>query len=374
MRRRAMNAGFLAAGLALAVSAIGAGTASGQDTEPADGQDKPQFGERMEVEEVLLDVLVTDKKGNAVVGLTPADFTVEEDGEPVELTGATFYSSSELLGDPAELEARGADIDVQPRDRYFILLIEDQRKHSTGSINLVSQQIRAARDARGWVAGTLAPADWVAVLSYDFKLKLHADFTRDPAELDAAIEAAVSGREGGNWPSRREGAEDRPSLAQYMPSGNDLRDETTRMYGALEVIAESAGHLPGRKNLLFFTIGLGETDRRGIYQREQRYWPPMVRALNDANVAVYTLDLTPTEVRHSLEGSLNDLADETGGRYYYNFATYRAPLDEIAQENGGYYLLSYRAEHPAGEDGFQEVRVRVADPSLQVRTREGYGF
>jgi VWFA-related protein len=328
----------------------------------------------MEVEEVLLDVLVTDRKDNAVIGLTAGDFVVEEDGEPVELTGATFYSSSELLGDPAELEERGADIDVLPRDRYFILLLEDQRKNSVGSIDLVSQQLRAARDARRWIAGTLAPADWVAVLSYDFKLKLHADFTRDRAELDAALDAAVSGRDGGNWPSRREGAEDRPSLAQYMPSGDDLRDETTRMYGALEVIAESSGHLPGRKNLLLFTIGLGDTDRFGLYQREQRYWPSMVRALNDANVAVYTLDLTPRDVRHSLEGSLNDLAEETGGRYFYNFATYRAPLDQIAQENGGYYLLSYRSEHPAGKDGFQKVRVRVADPGLQVRTRDGYGY
>jgi VWFA-related protein len=100
----------------------------------------------------------------------------------------------------------------------------------------------------------------------------------------------------------------------------------------------------------------------------------MVRALNDANVAVYALDLTPAEVRHSLEGGLNDLAQETGGRYFFNFATYRAPLDEIAQENGGYYLLSYRAEHPAGEDGFQSVRVRLADPSLRVRARDGYAF
>lgn len=371
MRAHAMNAGVLAAALALTASMSGAGTTFGQDTAE---QETPQFGERMEVEEVLLDVLVTDRRGNAVLGLTPEDFTVREDGEPVEVTGATFYSSSELLGDPAELEARGGDVDMVPRDRYFILLFEDQRKNQQGSINLVQQQLRAGRDARRWIAESLAPADWVAVLSYDFKLKLHTDFTRDRSQIDAAIEAAVSGKEGGNWPSRREGGEDRPSLAEHMPSGDELRDETTRIYGALETIADAAEPVPGRKNLLFFTIGIGETSRFGTYERDQRYWPPMMRALNDANVAVYTLDLTPADVRHSLEGGLNELAEETGGRYYFNFATYRAPLDEIAQENGGYYLLSYRSEHPAGEDGFQEVEVAVADPSLRVRTREGYAF
>lgn len=375
MRARAINAGVLAAALALTASLIGAGTTFGQDTPGQDAERQaPQFGERMEVEEVLLDVLVTDRRGNAVIGLTPEDFTVREDGEPVEITGATFYSSSELLGGTEEIEARGGDVDVVPRDRYFILLFEDQRKNQQGTINLVQQQLRAGRDARRWMAESLAPADWVAVLSYDFKLKLHTDFTRDRSQIDAAIEAAVAGKEGGNWPSRREGDGDQPSLAEHMPSGDELRDETTRIYGALETIADAAEHVPGRKNLLFFTIGIGETSRFGTYERDQRYWPPMMRALNDANVAVYTLDLTPTDVRHSLEGGLNELAEETGGRYYFNFATYRAPLDEIAQENGGYYLLSYRSEHPAGEDGFQDVEVAVADPSLRVRTREGYAF
>lgn len=370
MRGHAMKAGVLVAGLALAALPIGAGTTYGEDVAE---QDRPEFGERMEVEEVLLDVLVTDRRGNAVVGLTTDDFVVEEDGEPVQLTGATFYSSSELIGDPAAIEARGADVDVVPRDRYFILLIEDQRKNQ-GTVDLVRQQLRAARDARRWVAESLAPADWVAVLSYDFKLKLHTDFTRDRVQIDAAIEAAVAGRDGGNWPSRREGAEERPSLAEHMPSGDDLRDETTQIYGALEVVADAAAHVAGRKNLLLFSIGIGDTTRFGTYQRDQRYWPSMVRALNDANVAVYPLDLTPADVRHSLEGGLNDLAHETGGRYYFNSATYRAPLDEIAQENGGYYLLSYRSEHPADEDGFQDVKVRLTDPSLRIRTRQGYAF
>lgn len=370
MRFQPMNAGAFAAGAALAALLAGAGVASGQD---ARDQERPEFGERIEVREVLLDVLVTDAQGNPVVGLTADDFVVEEDGEPVALTGATFYSSSELIGGAEAIAARGAAIDTVPRDRYFILLFEDQRKNQGSGIDLLGPQLRAARETRRWVAEELAPADWVAVLSYDFKLKLHQDFTRDRAALAAAIDAAVAGKDGGNWPSRREDAEG-PSLAAHLPTGDELRDETTRIYGALELVAEAAGHVPGRKTLLFYTIGIGETDRFGIYREDPRYWPPMMRALNDNNVAVYTLDLTPTDVRHTLEGSLSNLAQETGGRYFYNFASYGAPLAQIARENSGYYLLSYRAEHPAGESGFQRVRVRVKDPSLKLRTREGYGL
>ena len=370
MRAQPMKSGVFAAALALAAFVAGAGPASAQD---AGDQERPEFGERVEVQEVLLDVLVTDARGNAVVGLTPDDFVVSEDGEQVELTGATFYSSSELIGSAEAIEGRGAAIDTVPRDRYFILLIEDQRKNQGSSIDLVGQQLRAARDAKRWLTGSLAPADWVAVLSYDFKLKLHRDFTRDRRALAAAIDAAVAGKEGGNWPSRQDGAEG-PSLAAHLPSGDELRDQTTLVYGAIELVAEAAGQISGRKNLLLFSIGLGDTDRSGFYREDQRYWPGMVRALNDNNVAVYPLDLTPADVRHTLEGSLSNLAEETGGRYYFNFATYGGPLAEIAQENSGYYLLSYRAEHPAGKSGFQDVTVRVKDPSLKVRTREGYGF
>lgn len=370
MRFQPTQSNLFAAALALAATLAGAAAASGQD---AGERQRPQFGERVDVQEVLLDVLVTDSAGNPVVGLTPEDFVVEEDGEPVELTEVTFYSSSELLGSAEEIEARGAAIDTVPRDRYFILLIDDQRRNQIGGIDLLSQQLRAAREARRWIAEELAPADWVAVLSYDFKLKVHQDFTRDRAALAAAIDAAASGKDGGNWPSRR-GDGEGPSLAAHLPSGKELRKATPRIYDALEEVAEAAGHVPGRKNLLFFSIGIGDVDRFGIYREDQRYWPPMVRALNDNNVAVYTIDLTPATVRHSLEGSMASLAEETGGRYYFNTVSYAVPLGQIARENSGYYLLSYRAEHPSGESGFQDVTVRVKDPSLKVRTRDGYGF
>ena len=47
----------------------------------------------MNVNEVLLDVLVTDAKGNVIVGLDKGDFVVKDNGRPVELTGVTFYSN-----------------------------------------------------------------------------------------------------------------------------------------------------------------------------------------------------------------------------------------------------------------------------------------
>jgi len=41
---------------------------------------------RAEVREVLVPVIVTDKKGHHVTGLKAADFRIEEDGVPQEIT------------------------------------------------------------------------------------------------------------------------------------------------------------------------------------------------------------------------------------------------------------------------------------------------
>ena len=44
----------------------------------------------------------------------------------------------------------------------------------------------------------------------------------------------------------------------------------------------------------------------------------------------------------------------------------------IAEENSGYYLLSYENRRPSGDTGFQKVKVEVRNPQLRVRARRGY--
>jgi hypothetical protein len=73
-----------------------------------------------------------------------------------------------------------------------------------------------------------------------------------------------------------------------------------------------------------------------------------------------------------MSDAMNQLAEETGGEYFFNFTNFLTPLGQIADENNGYYLLAYQSGHPIGESGFQEVRVRAKNPQFQVRSREGY--
>jgi VWFA-related protein len=103
----------------------------------------------------------------------------------------------------------------------------------------------------------------------------------------------------------------------------------------------------------------------------------MMEALNSNNVAVYAIDLIPTSrgggaAGRTLNNSLSALATDTGGNYYINFTSFEAPLRKIAEDNGGYYLLSYSSRHPAGTSGYQKVDVRAINPEFQVRARRGY--
>lgn len=345
---------------------------------PALAQDEAQrpqgqFGEELAVTEVLLDVLVTDAQGNVIIGLGPEDFVVQEGGEPVDVTGVTFYSNRRLAGPaPAALEGR-LELETLPEDRYFILFFDDQRQREADTtVNVVARQLDAARRAKEWVKKELLPNDWVAVASYDFKLKLQSDFTRDKKALAKAIDAAIQGKDPErNWPSRAEGTAE-PALLDGLPQGESLRKETLRVYDAVQALAEAAGDIRGRKNLVLFTTGFGQINSVGQYLEDPRYYPPMMQALNDNNVAAYTVDLTPLQTQHVMSDSMNQLAEETGGRYFFNFTNFLTPLAQIADENNGYYLLSYQSRHPQGESGYQKVQVRTKNSQFRVKTREGY--
>ncbi|HSK75554.1 MAG TPA: VWA domain-containing protein [Thermoanaerobaculia bacterium] len=356
--------------LALSLLALSlAGPVAAQQEEP-----QGQFGERIEVNEVLLDVLVTDSRGNVIVGLGKDDFVVKEDGKPVDLTGVTFYSNRRLVEASEAVAQKGIRVDQVPEDRYFILFFEDQKATAQEAPRLLSQQMEAAKRAKGWVDGELLPNDWVAVVSYDTKLKVQQDFTHDRRALVRGIDDAIKAKDPeGNYPSRitAEG----PSLLKGLPKGKELRKETGTIFDALRLISEATGNIRGRKNLLLFTYGLpGRTDSFGQFVPDKVYFEPTVRALNDNNVAAYTVDITPPGTEHTLSDSLNSMAVETGGRYFFNVTNFSTPLDQISQENSGYYLLSYQTERLAGAKGFQPVQVTTTNPEFRVKARRGYGY
>jgi VWFA-related protein len=357
----------------------------------AAAQPTQEFTGKVDVAEVLLDVVVTDRDGNVILGLQPEDFVVADGDSPVTVRSATFYSNRAFLESAALSDRLGLSPDEIPVDRYFILFFHDPRGLFP---SLISEQLDALRWTRRWVHQELLPNDYVAVLSYDHKLKVHQDFTTDnDAILRALDDVAKGGDPGENWPSRIEAASG-PSLRQNLPRGDELRKSSRTIYSALETLADATGYIVGRKNLLMFGVGFGEPgdfsettgylnrsgsglSNWGTYRVDQRYYPRMMEALNDSNVAVYTISLlknmrNENDAQGILGNSMSLLAENTGGRYYGNFLNFRDPLRDVVQDNNGYYLLSYPAQKADAGSGYRQVTVTTANPDFVVRARQGY--
>ncbi|MCP4656502.1 MAG: VWA domain-containing protein, partial [bacterium] len=328
-----------------------------------------------------LDVLVTDRQGNVILGLGPDDFIIEEAGETIPLTGASFYSNRFRLREDTAVKVQHPLPNEVPADRHFILFFHDQLRLAAEQTIMVRQQLQASRQSQRWVNEEMLPGDWVAVVSYDVKLKVHQEFTRDRDSLVRALKDAAQGKDPGNiWATRREPVEGQPSLLGHLPEGHDLRDETTTIYDGLRLLAEATRDIMGRKSVVLFSAGFGDLEIIGrsletsYAKPDPRYYPALVQALNDNNVAIYPVDLAPSEMETAQRHSLTQLASDSGGTYYGQFVNFITPLQQIADENNGYYLLSYQAEHPAGEAGYRQVKVEARNPEFRVRARRGYRY
>jgi len=353
--------------LPVLVAALLAAPLSAQ--EDADqGPDRPQFEGRMEVSEVLLDVLVTDRSGNVVMGLDEDDFVVEEDGRPVEIQSIAFYSNRHFLGGLGDSdEPSGVSRNELPEERYFVLFFYRPPLHAAGVDRRHFLRLsEAGRRCFEWTVRELLPNDYVAVVAYGTQLELYHEFTRDRQRLSDAIHRAALGKPPTErWTSRTETPHPEINLAA-LPEGEELRKQTEEsVQDALRVLAEALGGIQGRKNLIVFGADLP----RERSKEWMEGYPPMVEALNTHNVAAYTIG-----VADGLQRSLLRLAQDTGGEYTYRFSSFIDPLRRIAQENSGYYLLSYRSRHPEGERGYQEVAVRTTNEGFEVRSRSGYRY
>lgn len=364
-------------GIAAAILLCGALSAAAQDDRSQ--EPRGEFEEELAVTEVLLDVLVTDGNGNVVIGLGPEDFVVEDQGEVVELTSASFYSNRRFVASSQMAQRADSDTSIVPFDRVFILFFHDDRAANPG--RFTGPTLDAMRFYSEWVRQDLLPNDWVAVVSYDSQLKIWQDFTKNKADVEAALARVLKGGKdpGTAWPSRVPEETGGPSLLANLPLGKQLKKASRKIYDGLRLMAEATSDIQGRKNLVFLSWGFGETTAYGGYYPDPRYYPSMIQTLNDGNVAVYSIDLISTTRQGTLldrgiNNSLSLLSDDTGGRYYYFFDTFAAPLQEVNEENNGYYLLSFEARYPVGDEGYREVEVETVNPEFRVRARKGYRY
>lgn len=367
-----LRAGFASIAACLA-------TAIGVNTQPSD---RPRFSTSTAA--VAVDVVVRDRNGRPVTGLTQADFQVFEDGNPqtiktfdvIEATGRTPLATDL----PPTVEAATASTGRVVVGGVAALVFEE--------LGAESRRL-ATRAATRFVREELRDSDRAAVCVVGRALSTLADLTSDKATLLAAIDRAVL-------------IPGRPMVQAGSVAGAEFGDASTvhespffrahSTLSSLQALVEMMGRYPGRKVIVVFSEGLafgadrevGTGDTWLHDNRRNRFLSLLARA-NRAHVAFYTFDAAGLRAQSPSEAArmggmfgaepyiaLRMLADETGGRFVDSTNDLLPGLRRVAEDLRHYYLLGYTSTNPAADGSERQLRVKVTRRGVTVTHRRSY--
>jgi len=136
---------------------------------------------RTTVDEVVLDLIVRDKKGKPVTDLKPVDLTVLDNDARQTLTGFRLVSGSEAIG------ANGAKVALDPLRQVRLVTLAFE------STTEASQRKLSREAARDLVQGGQGANVFYSVVIVNTQLMALQPFTTDKAALVKAIDRATEG-------------------------------------------------------------------------------------------------------------------------------------------------------------------------------------
>ncbi len=265
-----VGAGFFFAAVLCAVPS--ASRAQGQPAPPSPqasvpAEQLPAVVIRKESKLVLVDAVVTDKKGNYIHDLTQNDFKVFEDNKVQQVS--TFST--------------GADSPAQANgQRHYLILFFDNSTMAT------PDQIQARSAAAKFIEANAGPDHLMAVVDFGGALRIVQNFTANAKLLNAAVSGIRNSSVNPNA-----SAPDVPvtvastGLATMGISSlsNAEADFGARsMLLAVRSLAKNLRSIPGRKMVVLFSGGFP------LSTENESELTATIDACNKANVAVYALD------------------------------------------------------------------------------------
>jgi VWFA-related protein len=318
---------------------------------------------RTETRVVLVDTIVTDKRGDYIHGLTAKDFRAFEDNKE-----QTILSVGSERGTNAA------------RPHYLILFFAPME---------AAERMVARRAVSGFIdanSGNVGENRRIAVVSFNAEMRIGQNFTGDADRLKAAVNVAMS-----------------MEVTTGITDSSAL--DTIR---ALRNLATSLSTLQGRKTIVLVSGGLSQSS---VQKAELA---AAIDACNKSDIAVYPIDLRPLnsgftttrsgtmldapattsgggrrgrgggpqgdrpdseatvrEAGTSNQQVLFRLAGGTGGFVVASLGELQGGLQKIAAEQSEYYVLSYTpVETKVGS--CHTLRVKVNRGGTNVRARANY--
>jgi VWFA-related protein len=279
---------------------------------------------------VTVEITVLDDDGVFIPGIPPGNFQILEDGVPQKI---------------AQLGHSEAPMTV-------CLLIEFSNLYQQYWSESWYQTLTAAY---GFVE-TLRPEDWVAVVAYDLKPEILADFTQDRRKINEAMQ--------------------RMRIAGYSESN---------LFDALAEMCERMKDIEGRKSIVVISSGV-DTFSKLTFKKARE-------TIQDAGVTVHTIGLMQAlrewyDARGYLgsiarmdflqaDNQMRTFAKETGGlsffpRFYGEFPSIFQALNYVMRNQ---YVALYQPTNAKRDGTLRQIEVRLVNPEnnedLRITGKKG---
>lgn len=315
---------------------------------------------------VLLDVVVTDRKGNVVTNLKQDDFQVFEDGRPEQILN--FEAPGLNAPPPVAKITSTAELDrVAPQAPVNIVVLDE--------INTKFEDMAFAR----------------------YSLKKYLEAQPDKLNQPTMLAAVTLKR----FVVLQDYTQDKNVIldalshhfAQYpWHYGSDSwnAEKFTRTFAALLQVAEATAGHPGHKNMIWIGRGFPSIRVDEMMPDEADNLTATIQMcinkLRDARITLYTVDpvgLSTTETTDVEGFDLDDpfgsniqfdaVAVATGGKPFYGRNDVNAEIGTSIHNGTSFYTLSYRPDNQSDlASPFRSIRVVMKDHNLRATTREGY--
>ena len=423
--------GLAASALALIAAADLAGQQSAAPQKPA-----PVF--RSAADLVRVDIVVRDKNGNVVKGLTAGDFLIQEDGKPQQITSFNFEEiATEAMpsmspapavfgleqlqkaaaqrtvvvagSTPANAADAAAQSSAAPQDlpgRRMIVLLFDTSSMQPEEVD------RAVKSANNYIDKQMTPADLVALASVGQTLTILHEFTPDRDVLKSALGAfdATSGT-GFEQPVAADPAD---VTADTDPADLPLDDSefgifnNDRRLRAMRVLCEALAPIEQKKALLYFSSGMSRSGSDNEVELRA-----VTNTCNKSNTSIYPIDsrgltavvpggaaggggrgggggggrggagssvfsgrsmVSQFASLNSSQETLTTLAADTGGQAFIDSNDFAPAFTRVQRDMSAYYLLGYGSSNTSKDGRFRKISVRLKNGSAGYKVEARTGY
>jgi VWFA-related protein len=374
---------------------------------------------------VLIPTVVNDKSGAHISGLTKEEFALKQDGKsrPIAVFEEVKTNSGRVRRSEGE-HGTFSNFDPGESDYHRLNIIvfdfvntsfPDQANARIALLKFLSE-----------VAESGEPMCLLALTSRGLTL-LH-DFTDDPKRLAEGLRKMGSNTQplihestvdpGHPPPSDALGALITKLIRGQLQTEAQLasmerRETASVTVQALQQIAKAFQGLPGRKSLIWASSGFPFSlsppstlmcePACPAHQRDemQSEYDNLWKMMNDAQIAIYSVDLRSTTSRTSADentfthpydigdpqfdtaaqaqwkegdtsSTLQLFAENTGGKAFLGGNNLVQTFRQATQDDSSYYMLGYYVSRSSTKAGWHQVSVTISKKGARARYRNGF--